>query len=137
MPEPPRRSGNGQDPPERDKENSASTGPLDITELETVYLVPPRPLQGILAHREEHLVAHKAAVDHLREQQAALVRQVVDWQTVMLAEPTASSRRAEIKLHIESLWASWSELDRQVAAHRQAVRALRGADPPPLEDQGE
>jgi hypothetical protein len=128
---PPRRPGGGPDQPERDDKDSGNTEPLDISEMVTIYLVAPEPLQGIRASREEQLVAHQAAIDHLREQQAALVRQVVDWQNVMLAEPTASVRRAEIKRQIDRLWEAWSELGRQVLAHRQAVRALSDLDPPP------
>jgi hypothetical protein len=134
--QPPPRPGGRLDPPEGHEEDGANTKPLDITELDTDYLVPPGPPQRIRASREEQLVAHQAAMDHLREQQAALVREVVDWQDQLVAEPTLSGRRVEIKQHIDSLWAIWSELERQIGAHRQAVRALRDPDPPPQEQGG-
>jgi hypothetical protein len=131
MPEqPPRRPGGGQDPREPPWDSSRDK-PLDIAEMETAYLVPPHPVQGIRASREEQLIAHQAAADHLRGQQRALVREVADWQNQMYGEPTASGRRAEIQRHIDNLWAMWSELERQANAHRQAVQALREPDPPP------
>jgi hypothetical protein len=139
---PPRRrpgdgSGGGQDPPWQDEDSSRDTDSLDISEMVTAYLVPPEPLRGIRASRAEQLVAHQAAVDHLREQQAALVREVVDWQNTLYTEPAASDYRAEMQLQIDNLWAMWSELERQAAAHRRAIRTLREPDPPPPpEEQG-
>jgi hypothetical protein len=81
-------------------------------------------------------VAHQAAMDHLRQQQRILVRQVADWQNQMYCEQPMSARRAEIQLQIEELWAVWSELERQAVAHRQTIRALRDADPTPEEQSG-
>jgi hypothetical protein len=137
MPEPPRRRPEGgQDPPEHDDEAWARTGPIDITKLETAYLVPPEPLRGIRASREDQLVAHQAAEEHLRQQQRTLVRQVTDWQNQMYGEPPTSPRRSEIQRQIDELWAVWSELERQAVAHRQAMQVLRAPDPLPPEQGG-
>jgi hypothetical protein len=140
MPEQPpqRRPGDRrQDPAQRDQQDSASRDnqPLDIADLETAYLVPPDPLQGIRSRRAEQLAAHQAAAEDL-EQQRDLVRLVVDWQDVMRAESSAE-RRAELKEHIDSLWSSWSEKERQKNAHRKAIWALREPDPPPPDPEEE
>ena len=136
MPEPPRRRpGSGPDPPEPDGENT-NTKPVDIGDVDTAYLVPPEPLQGIRASRDEQMVAHQAAADHLRSQQQTLVRQIVDWQDVMYAERSADCR-AKIQQQIDRLWEAWSEMEQQGIAHERAVRALRQPDPPlPPEEQG-
>jgi hypothetical protein len=137
LPEPPRfRPDGGQDPPERDDKDSANTEPLDISEMDTAYLVPPEPLQELRASREEQMVAHQAAADHLRSQQRAVVSQVLDWQDIMYAE-RSTDWCAQIEQQIANLWATWSELERQSVAHGQAVRALLQPDPPPpTEEQG-
>jgi hypothetical protein len=96
----------------------------------TAYLEPPEPPQGIRASREEQIAALRAAGDHLRTQQLALVREVADWQNQLHVERSVD-RRAEIQLQIDSLWEAWSEMERQFRAHRQAERALRESDPPP------
>jgi len=109
---------------------------VDIGDVDTAYLVPPEPLQGIRASRDEQMVAHQAAADHLRSQQQTLVRQIVDWQDVMYAERSADCR-AKIQQQIDRLWEAWSEMEQQGIAHERAVRALRQPDPPlPPEEQG-
>lgn len=137
MPEPPRRRPDGgQDPSERDDKDSANTEPLDISEMDTAYLVPSEPLKELRASRAEQMVAHQAAADHLRSQQRAVVCQVLDWQDIMYAE-RSTDRCAQIEQQIANLWATWSELERQSVAHGQVVRALRQPDPPPPpEEQG-
>jgi hypothetical protein len=107
-----------QDRAERDQQDSASrhNQPLDITDPETAYLVPPGPLQGIRSRRAEQLAAHQAAAEDLEEQQRDLVRLVADWQDVMGAEPSADWQ-AELK-------------EQQKNAHRKAIQALREPDPP-------
>ena len=131
MPQQPSRRGPGrrQDPREPPSDSSSLEKPPDISEMVTAYLVPPEPLQRIRAIREEQAAAHQAAGDHLRAQQRALMHQAVDWQNQLLAERSAD-RRAEMQLQIDNLWAMWNELERQIRAHRQAVRALREPMPP-------
>jgi hypothetical protein len=63
----------------------------------------------------------------LREQQRTVVHQAVDWQNQLFAERSAD-RRAEIQVQVDNLWAIWNELERQIRAHRQAMRALREPD---------
>jgi hypothetical protein len=58
------------------------------------------------------------------------MHQAADWQKQLFAERSAG-RRAEIQVQIDNLWATWNELERQVRAHRQAMRVLRESDPPP------
>jgi hypothetical protein len=103
--------------------------PLDITKLHTALLVPPKRLHGIRANREAQLAAHQAAGDYLREQQRTFMHQAVDWQNRLFMERSAD-RRAEIQVQVDDLWAMWNELERQIRAHRQAMRTLREADPP-------
>ena len=136
MPQQPPRRGPGrrQDPREPPWDSSSLDKRPDISEMVTAYLVPPGPLRRIRASREEQLTAHRAAGDHLRAGQRALARQAVDWQNQLYVERSAG-RRAEIQLQIDNLWAMWSELEQQVRAHRQAMRALRDPDPP-LEQGG-
>jgi hypothetical protein len=108
--------------------------PPDISEMVTVYLVPRKPLQDIRASRAEQLAAHQLASDQLQMQQAALARRAVDWQNQLYGESSVE-RRAEIQKQVDALWALWSEMERQALEHRQAVRALRGLDPPRVEGQ--
>jgi hypothetical protein len=96
--------------------------------MATGYLAPTEPLQRIRASREEQLAAHRAFGDHLLAQQRALMHQAVDWQNQLFAEHSAD-RRAEMQSQIDNLWAMWNELERQIRAHRQAARALRGPIP--------
>ena len=130
MPQPPPRYGPGRrrDPREPPWDSSSLDKPLDISEMATGYLAPTEPLQRIGASREEQLAEHRAFGDHLLAQQRALMHQAVDWQNQLFAERSAD-RRAEIQLQIDNLWATWNELERQVRAHRQAMRALRKPDP--------
>jgi hypothetical protein len=128
--QPPRRRPNdGKEAREPPWDSSSLDKPPDISDMETVYLVPYEPLQGIGASREEQLKAHHAAGDHLRAQQLVLVRQVADWQKHMQVERSAD-RRARMQVQVDNLWARWGEMERQVRAHRQAERTLRESDPP-------
>ena len=128
--QPPRgRPGGGQDPQEPPWDSSSLNKPPDISEMVTARLVPPGPRQRIRASREEQLAAHQAAGNHLRAQQRALMHQAVDWQNQLNVEYLAD-RRAEMQVQVDVLWAMWSELEWQIRAHRQAMRALRELDPP-------
>jgi hypothetical protein len=128
--QPPRhRTGDGWDPREPLGDSNSQDKPPDISEIGTAYLVLPEPQQGVQASREEQLAAHQAFGDLLRAQQRALTGQAVEWQSQLFAERSAD-RRAEIQLKINNLWAMWDELERQVRAHRQAMRALREPNPP-------
>jgi hypothetical protein len=101
----------------------------------TAYLVPSKPLQSVRASREEQLAAHQTVVDQLQAQQAALARQAVDWQNQLYMERSAD-RRVEIQWQVDNLWEAWSELERQVRAHKQAIQTLRDPVPRPP-DQSE
>jgi hypothetical protein len=134
--QPPRRwPGGGQDPRRPPWDSGSQDKPSDISEMVTTYLVPSKPLQGIRASRDEQLAAHQTAGDHLRAQQRALARQIADWQNQLYIERSAD-RRVEIQRQVDNLGEAWSELERQVRAHRQAIRTLRDPDPPPP-DQSE
>jgi hypothetical protein len=126
---PPRhRTGGNRDPREPPMDSSSLEKLPDISEMLTGYLVPPEPVQEIRASREEQLKAQRALGDHLLAQQRALMRQAADWQKQLFAERSAD-RRAEIQLQIDNLWAAWNELERQIRAHRQAMRAQREPNP--------
>jgi hypothetical protein len=127
---PRRRPGSEQDPRQPSWDSSNLDQPLDITKLDTAILVPPKRLHGIRAYREAQLAAHEAAGEYLREQQRVLMHQAVDWQDQMFLV-RSPERRAEIQAQVDNLWATWNELDRQIRAHRQAMRTLRDADHPP------
>jgi hypothetical protein len=122
------RTDGGRDPRESSGDSCSLDKPPDLSDMGTTYLVLPEPLQGIQASREKQLTAHQAFGNHLRAQQRALMRQAVDWQSQMCVERLAD-RRAEIQLQIDNLWGLWDELERQIRAHRQAMRALREPHP--------
>jgi hypothetical protein len=123
------KTGGDRDPREVPGDSSSLDKPPDISEMGTAYLVLPEPLQGIQASREKQLMAHQAFGNHLLAQQRALVRQAADSQSQLFVERSAD-RQAEILLQIDNLWDMWSELERQIRAHRQAMRALREPHPP-------
>jgi hypothetical protein len=117
------KAGGGRDPRESSGDRRSRDTPPDLSDMGTTYLVLPEPLQGIQASREQQLTAHQAFGTHLRAQQRALMRQAVDWQSQMGVERLAA-RRAEMQVQLDNLWAMWDELERQIRAHRQAMRAL-------------
>ena len=129
--QPPRRGpGDGRDPRLPSWDSISRDKPPDISEMATGFLAPTEPLPGIRASREEQVKAHRAFSDHLLAQQRALMHLAVDWQHQLFAEHSAD-RRAKIQMQIDNIWAMWNELERQIRAYRQAVRAVRSPNPPP------
>jgi hypothetical protein len=70
------------------------------------------------------ITEHRAALEYLRDLQAAVVQEVSEVEH--RSQRAASEElRSIIKRHIEDLWEYWRRLENQAADHKQVLERLR------------